>query len=85
MAKLAGKEKSAYSNPPLPPSTVVLQLTPSDDLRGFGKHSFNFYRYNRVGGQVRLDHPADQKVLLFGQGLYSRPFGQQQFFSLSKG
>ena len=85
MAKLAGKEKSAYLHPTLPPNTVVLQRTPSDDLRGFGKHSFNFNRFNRIGRLFKLNHPTDQEVLLFGQGLYSRPFGQQQFFSLSKG
>ena len=26
------------SNPTLPPNTVVLQLAPRDDLRGFGHH-----------------------------------------------
>ena len=75
MEKLAGEEKSAPSNPTLPPNTVVLQLTPSDDLRGLGKHGFDFHRFNRVGGQFGLNHPADQKVLLFGHGLNRRPFG----------
>ena len=75
MAKLAGEDKSAHLNPALPPDLIVLQLTPSDDLRGLGKYSFDFYRYNRVGGQVRLDHPADQKVLLFGDGFDGGPLG----------
>jgi len=73
--------KSAHSNPTLPPNAVILQLQPGDDLRGLGKHSLDFYRYNRVSGQVRLDHPADQKVLLFGDGFDGSPLGQQQFFS----
>ena len=63
---------------------MVLQPTPSDDLRGLGKHGFDFYRYNRVSGHVRFDHPADQEVLLFGDGCDRRPFGQQQFFRLQR-
>lgn len=38
-------------NPTLPPNPVVLPLTPSDDLRGLGKHGL-YYR-NRFG------HPAE--------------------------
>jgi hypothetical protein len=43
MEKLAGEEKSAPSNPTLPPNAVVLQLTPGDDLRGLGKHGLDFH------------------------------------------
>jgi hypothetical protein len=46
--------------------------------------SFNFHRFNRVGRQLGLDHPADQKRLLFGQGFDRRPFGQQQFFGVQR-
>jgi hypothetical protein len=46
--------------------TLVLHFTPSDDWVGFGKHRFNFNPFNRICGQLGLDHPVDQKVLLFG-------------------
>jgi hypothetical protein len=39
-----------------------LQLTPSDDLGGFGEHRFDLHPLNRIGGQLRFDHPAIQKV-----------------------
>jgi hypothetical protein len=84
MAKLAGEEKSAHSHPTLPPNAVVLQLTPRNDWRGLGKYGVDFHRHNRVGGQFGFDHPADQKVLLFGQGLHRRPLGQQQFFGIQR-
>jgi hypothetical protein len=64
------------SNPTLPPNAVVLQLTPGDDLRGFGKHGFDFHRYDLVGGQFGLNHPVDQEVLLFGDGFDGSPLGQ---------
>ena len=41
------------------------------------KNGFDFHLFDRVGGQLRFDHPADQKVLLLGHGFDSGPFGQQ--------
>ena len=73
---------SPLSNPALSPDTVILQLTPSDDLGGFRKYSFYFDQLNGLGGQIGLNHPADQEVLLFGQGFDCRPFGQKQFFGI---
>ena len=67
------------SNPTLAPNTIVLQIAPSNDLRGLGKNRFDFHRHNRVSGLLRLNHPADQKVLLFGHGLDCSPFGQEKF------
>ena len=84
MAKLAGEEKSAHSNPTLPPNAVVLQLAPSNHLHSLGENSFNFHRHNRVSGQVRFDHPADQEVLLSGDGFDGGPLGQQQFFGIQR-
>jgi hypothetical protein len=72
------------SNPPLPPNTVVLQLTPGDDLRGLGEHCFKFHILNRIGRLFRLNHSADQKVLLFGDGYDGGPLGQQQFFGVQR-
>ena len=69
-------------NPTLPPGIIVSQIPPWNDLRGFGVSRFNLHPLNGIGRQVRRYHPADQKVLLFGQGLHSRPLGQQQFFGI---
>ena len=72
----------APSNPALPPDLVILKLTPGHDLRGLGKHGFKLHQLNRVFGYRRLNHSADQEVLLFGDGGHSRPFGQQQLFGV---
>jgi hypothetical protein len=72
------------SNPTLPPNTVVLQLSPRNDLRGLGKNSFDFYTFDGISGLLRLNHPADQEVLLFGYGPYGSPFGQQKFFGVQR-
>ena len=71
-------------NPTLPPGIIVSQIPPWNDLRGFGVSRFNLHPLNGIGRQVRRYHPADQKVLLFGQGLHSRPLGQQQFFGIQR-
>ena len=68
------------SNPTLPPYAVVLQLSPTNYLRGLGKHRLYFYQLNWVRRLLGLDYPADQKVFLLGHGFHSRPLGQQQFF-----
>lgn len=70
------------SNPTLPPDLSVLQIAPGDDLACFGKHGFDFYQLNRIGGQRWLDHPADKKVLLLVHGPYGSPFAQQQFLGV---
>ena len=72
------------SNPTLPPNTVVLQLSPRNDLRGFGEHCFNFHILNRIGRLFGLNHPTDLKVLLFGDGFDRSPLGQQQFFGVQR-
>ena len=51
-------------------------------MRGFGEDSFDFHQLNGVGGQFRLDHSADPKVLLFGRELDGGPLAQQQFFGV---
>ena len=68
-----------HSNPALPPHALVLQIAPCDGLRGLGEHCLDFYPFNRVRRQLGLNHTADQKVLLLGHGLHSRPFAEQQF------
>ena len=70
------------SNPTLSPDRIVLQIAPGNDLRVFGEHGFDFHHLNRIGGHQRLNHPADQKVLLLGHRLHRRPFGQHQFFGV---
>ena len=72
------------SIPALPPNAVVLQFTPSNHLHSLGKHCLDFHRYDRVSGQVRLNHPADQEVLLFGDGFDGSPLGQKQFFRIQR-
>ena len=72
------------SNPTLPPHAVILQVPPGNDLRCFGKYGFDFHLLNRIGGQLRRDDLADQKVLLLGHRLHRRPFGQQQFFGVQR-
>ena len=54
-----------------------MQVSPSNDLRGFGKHSFDFHFLNRVCRQFGLNHLADQKVLLVGHREHGCPFGAQ--------
>ena len=63
------------SNPTLPPNTVVLQLAPRDDLRGFGENSLDFNRHNRVSGQVRL-MAAPAKVAPFATKLATLKVGK---------
>jgi hypothetical protein len=46
------------SNPTLAPHTVVLQLTPSDDLGGFGEHRFD--EYNSFHPQSALGYLPPQ-------------------------
>jgi hypothetical protein len=70
------------SHPTQPPNPVILQFTPWDHLHGLGKHRLDFHGFNRGRGVIRLNHPADQKVLLLGHGLDGGPFGQQQFFGV---
>jgi hypothetical protein len=70
--------------PSLPPNTVGLQLSPRNDLRGLGEHCFKFHIFNRIGRLFRLNHPADQKVLLFGDGYHCSSLGQQQFFGIQR-
>ena len=70
------------SNPTLSPDCIVSQITPGNDLRGLGKCSFDLHPLDRIAGQLGGDDPNDQKVFLFGHGLYSRPFAQQQFFGV---
>ena len=72
------------SNPTLPPHAVVLQIPPGNDLSGLRKHRLDFYQFNRAGGLIGLDHPADQKVFLLGHGFHGGPFGQQQFFRVER-
>ena len=72
-AELA-KLSNPSSNPALPPNLVILKLTPCNDLRGLGKHGFDFYHFNGVSRQLWLDHPADKKVLLFFHGRHRCPF-----------
>ena len=69
-------------NPTLPPDLIVLQIAPGNDLSGFGKYGFDFHPLNRIGGQLRWDDLADQKVLLLGLRLHRRPFGQLQLFGV---
>ncbi len=71
------------SNPTLQPNPVVPQFTSSNDLHSLGKHCLDFHRFNGIGGGHWLNNPADQKVLLLGQGLDRRPLGSQQFFGLN--
>jgi len=70
------------SNPALPLDADVLQVTPGNDLYGFGKHGFDLDQLNRIGGQLWLDHPADKKVLLFFHGCHCCPFAKQQFLGV---
>jgi hypothetical protein len=63
------------SNPSLSPDTVIFKFAPRNDLRGFRKNRFNFYQLDGIAGQLRLDHFADQEVLLFGYWRHGRPFG----------
>jgi hypothetical protein len=50
-------------NPHLSPNTLILQVTPSNDLNNLGKHGVDFHRFNRGGRRLRLDHTTDQEVL----------------------
>jgi hypothetical protein len=61
-----------------------LQLTPSDDLGGFGEHRFDLHPLNRVGGPLRFDHPADQEVLLLGHRRDGGPLVSSSFFQRMK-
>ena len=70
------------SNPTLSPDRIVLQIAPGNDLRVFREHGFDFNPLNWIGGQLRLDHLADQEVFLFGHGLDGSPFAQQQLFGV---
>ncbi len=72
------------SNPALPPNPVILQFTPSNQLRGLRENHLDFHRHNRVGGLFGLNHPADQKVFLFGHRFNRCPLGQQQFFGVQR-
>jgi len=40
---------------------------PSDDLGGFGEHSFDFYLFNRVGGRWLIGGPYDLACWFDGQ------------------
>ncbi len=73
-----------FSNPTLSPNTVVLQFSPRNDLCGLGEHCFNFHILNRISRLFGLNHPTDQKVLLFGDGFDRSPLGQQQFFGVQR-
>ena len=60
------------------------QFTPRNDLRGLGEHCLDFHILNRIGRLFGLNHTADQKVLLFGDGCDRSPLGQQQFFGVQR-
>ena len=42
--------KLRRSHPALPPNGVVAQISPGNDLRGFGVSRLNLHQLNGVGG-----------------------------------
>jgi hypothetical protein len=56
------KKGNLGSNPALSPDSVILQFTPSNDLRSLGEHRLQFHRFNRVRGLPRFKHRESNQL-----------------------